>query len=51
MTVTLAVPNRSMIVPIRVDSTATITPAGRKASAVDSADQPFRVCRYCVTRN
>ena len=36
---------------IWVDRTTTITPAGRNASAVPIADQPARVCRYCVTRN
>ena len=51
MTETFVVPNRPMIAPIRVDRTATITPAGRNASAVESADQPDRLCRYCVTRN
>ena len=40
-----------MIALIRVDSTATITPAGRNASAVAIADQWARVCRYWVTRN
>src|ERR1700683_1732496 len=44
-------PNRPSSDPIRVDRTTTITPAGRKASAVDMADQPDSVCRYCVTRN
>ena len=44
-------PNRPSSEAIRVDRTTTITPAGRNASAVDSADQPARVCRYCVTRN
>ena len=44
-------PNRPSSGPIRVDSRTTITPAGRNASAVLTADQPARVCRYCVTRN
>ncbi len=44
-------PNRPSSEAIRVDSTTTITPAGKNASAVDIADQPDSVCRYCVTRN
>lgn len=40
-----------MIALIRVDSTATTTPAGRNASAVAIADHEASVCRYWVTRN
>ena len=40
-----------MITLIRVDSTATTTPAGRNASAVARADHAARLCRYWVTRN
>ena len=44
-------PNRPSNPAIWVDRTTTITPAGKNASAVPIADQPARVCRYCVTRN
>ena len=44
-------PNRPIIWPIPVDRIATTTPAGRKASAVDIADHPARLCRYWVSRN
>ncbi len=33
------------------DSTATIAPAGKNASAAPIADQPARLCRYWVARN
>ena len=49
--ITRGVPNRSTTEPIFVEESATSAPAGRKASAVCSADQPSRDCMYCVTRN
>ena len=46
-----AVPKRSTSGPIRVEPNATSRPAGRNASAVSIADQPFSACRYSVMTN
>ena len=46
-----AVPKRSTSGPSRGAPNATSRPAGRNASAVSIADQPFIVCRYSVATN